>query len=296
MLHLILNSHPQIASVGEFEEAVTILDNSGWPKLDHYRNWLSQHRVASARNYAPQPQATTYAQHAQGMWRQLASKHGKKVIGCNIHSRFDRVRDLWPKTKFIHLIRDPRDVANSCVGMGWYGHPVKATSIWLDTARRWNTLAKSIPTQDRIVIRYEDLLKNPEHELGRCCELLGLSYHPDMLKFFETSTYEPLNPKLAEQWPKKMKPRTAEIIDALCADLMKPYGYPLSTPNPKHAKPLESISITIKNRINRFRWRVARYGFLLTLKWAMVKRFPLTNPLRMATIRQIHQIDTQHLR
>ncbi len=296
LFHLILNSHPQIASVGEFEEAVEILSNSGWPDLDHYRAWLNQHRVASARNYASQPHASTYAQHAQGLWRQLASKHDKPIIGCNIHSRFDRARDLWPNTKFIHLIRDPRDVANSCVGMGWFGHPAKATPIWLDTVRRWNTLARSVPPEDRIVVRYEDLLKDPEHELGRCCELLGLSYHPDMLKFFETSSYEPLDPRLAEQWQRKMKPRTAELIDAQCADLMKSYGYTPSTKDPKPANWIESASIALKNRLNRFRWRVERYGVRLVLRWAIVKRLSLAHPLRLATIRRIHEIDTQHLR
>ncbi len=296
MLHLILNSHPQIASVGEFEEAVAILDDSGWPTVDHYRLWLDQHRVASSRSYAPQPNASTYAQLAQGMWKQLASKHDKPVIGCNIHSRFDRARDLWPDTKFIHLIRDPRDVANSCVGMGWFGHPARATSVWLDTVRRWNTLIESVPPQDRIVVRYEDLLKAPEHELGRCCAFLGLRYHPDMLKFFETSTYEPLDPTLAEQWRRKMKPRVAEIIDAQCAKLMKPYHYTPSTEDPKPPTTIESASIAFKNRFNRFRWRIRRYGLILVLKWAIAKRLPLTNPFRLAIVKRINTIDTRHLR
>ncbi|MBL4698231.1 MAG: sulfotransferase [Phycisphaerales bacterium] len=296
LLNLMLNSHPQIASVGEFEESVSILDDTGWPDLDYYRSWLAQHRVASSRNYTAQPNAATYTDLVSQMWSQLATKHSKPVIGCTIHSRFDRVRDIWPNTKFIHIIRDPRDVANSCVGMGWIGHPAKGSIFWTRIVRRWKNIVEHFSAEDYVQIRYEDLLANPQIELGRCCALLGLEYHPDMLNFHQSTTYAPLDPTLAEQWRHKMNPRTAEIIDVACRQWMESYGYESSTPDPIPPRLLELFKINVHNRIGRFRYRVNRYGVVLTVKWALVKRFSIDNVLRISVNRKINEIDTTHLR
>ena len=58
---------------------------------------------------------------------------------------------------------------------------------------------ETLPTDDFIELRYEDLLASPERELDRCCQLLGHSFDGAMLGLDESSTYEPLNPKLAER-------------------------------------------------------------------------------------------------
>mgnify|MGYP000685475829 CR=1 FL=1 len=296
LLNLMLNSHPQIASVGEFEESVSILEDTGWPDLDYYRTWLTQHRVASSRNYTTQNNAAAYTDLVSQMWTQLALPHNEPIVGCTIHSRFDRARDIWPNTKFIHIIRDPRDVANSCVGMGWVGHPAKGSVFWTNIARRWKSFAGHLSSEDYVQIRYEDLLANPQTELDRCCNLLGLAYHPDMLEFHQSSTYSPLNPNLAEQWRHKMSPRTAEIIDAACSPLMEDYGYEASVPQPKPASRVESLKIALSDKAGRFRFRTNRYGLILTLRWAIVKRFPIKNALRASTVRLLNKVDTTHLR
>lgn len=296
LLHLMLNNHPQIASVGEFEESAAMLDDQGWPSLELYRTWLSGHRVANSRNYTSNPETSSYPELVSDMWSQLARTHDQPIVGCTIHSRFDRIHELWPDAKFIYLTRDPRDVANSCVGMGWVGHAARGAAIWIQSAQRWNKVLKQVPDTSRIQIRYEDLLEHPERQLTRCCELLGLGYDPEMLEYHKVSSYQPLNPKLAYQWQRKMKPRTAQLIDFACEQWMHEHGYEPSTPHPKPIGALESLIISLRNRIGRFGWRINRYGLGLTLRWAMVKRLSLDHPLRAAANRRINEIDTTHLR
>lgn len=297
MFRLMIGHHPKIAEIGEFEESVALMGASGFPTAEHYKDWLATHRVAQSRDYALPEHPTDYQSIVHAMWTQLAAEHhDARVIGCTIHSRIDRVLDLWPNTKLICLVRDPRDVCRSCVGMGWFGHPAAATSHWLDPINRWESARDRLPPDRWTTVRYEDLLNEPERELSKCTELLGLEYDPTMLSYHESTSYERLDPNLAEQWRRKMHPRTAEIIDARCTPKMQEYNYAPSTDNARDASWSESCSIKLSNRLGRLRWRINRYGLPLVLSWAMAKRLPITNTWRRKVQRTINTIDHQHLR
>lgn len=297
MLRLMLNSHPEIRVVGEFEESVAHLSDTGFPSTQHYRDWLASHRVAQTRAYNLSEELSDYPNMVDAMWSQLATQDDEtKSVGCTIHSRIDRILDLWPNTKLICLVRDPRDVCRSCVGMGWYGHPVDATRKWLEPVERWEQARERLPANRWTMIRYEDLLRSPETELTKCTALLGLGYDPSMLSFHESSSYEQLDPKLAEQWPHKLPPRYAEIIDARCSPQMQTYGYTPSTPNPKDTSTIEQLVIRFKSKLGRFTWRKNRYGLGPVLGWAIAKRLPITNPWRVRLRNRMNEIDRKHLR
>jgi len=51
--------------------------------------------------------------------RELESK---QFVGATVHRKFDKLLMIWPDAKFIHVVRDPRDVARSVVKMGRVGH------------------------------------------------------------------------------------------------------------------------------------------------------------------------------
>lgn len=44
------------------------------------------------------------------------------VIVMNLHHHFYGVPKVFSQAKYIHLIRDGRDVARSCITMGWVGN------------------------------------------------------------------------------------------------------------------------------------------------------------------------------
>ncbi len=297
MLRLMLHNHPELALVGEFEESVAMLTGTGLPAVRPYCDWLATQRVVQTRGYTLPDSLRSYRDIVQSMWSQLAHEHaGATAIGCTIHSRIDRVPDLWPDAKIICLVRDPRDVCRSCVGMGWYGHPAAAYPKWLGPVQHWEHARERLPTSQWTLVRYEDLLNTPEAELTKCAELLGVRYHPDMLAFHESSSYSQLDPNLAEQWRRKMSPRCAEIIDSRCISIMRDYGYTPSTPEPRSPSYPEQLSISFKDKLGRFRWRVNRYGLGLQCAWMIAKRLPITNPWRMKIRTRLNAIDHEHLR
>jgi Sulfotransferase family len=91
---------------------------------------------------------------------------------------------MYPDSKFIHLIRDGRDVAKSFQATDWVGR-------WLhDNAREWiRALAchwrwVHSDFRDRILpIRYEDLVLETERTLRQICAFIGEEFEPQMLSW-----------------------------------------------------------------------------------------------------------------
>jgi len=99
-----------------------------------------------------------------------------------------RIGELLGEARFVHLIRDGRDVALSRRrrGMG-AGKPMA------DTARLWRRRIEGARGQAKrldgryVELRYEDLVADPESELRRICELIELDFDPSMLDYHRRS-------------------------------------------------------------------------------------------------------------
>ena len=91
-----------------------------------------------------------------------------------------------PEARFVHLIRDGRDVVLSrrARGMG-AGKPIA------DAADRWRRRIEEARRQARrlrgryLELRYEDLVADPESRLRGICQLIRLDYDPAMLGYHE---------------------------------------------------------------------------------------------------------------
>jgi hypothetical protein len=97
---------------------------------------------------------------------------------------WERLAALFPEALFLHLIRDGRDVSSSLARVGWHG------SSECERARYWasrvamagDCLLRLGPARCRLV-RYEDLVRQPESTLDGICRFLGEDFDPVMLRF-----------------------------------------------------------------------------------------------------------------
>lgn len=107
---------------------------------------------------------------------------GEKTPGYVRH--MGEIGGVLEEARFIHLVRDGRDVAVSRRrrGMG-EGKPMA------DTARLWSERIKLARKQAKrlrgryLELRYEDLVADPEAELRAICELCRLEFSPLMLSY-----------------------------------------------------------------------------------------------------------------
>ncbi len=88
------------------------------------------------------------------------------------------LKEILPQARFIHIIRDPRDVALS-VRAAWRHDIYRTATKWarnVAAGRRDGAVLSG----DYMEIFYEDLLGNPEVALKRACDFLGVDYVSDM--------------------------------------------------------------------------------------------------------------------
>jgi hypothetical protein len=91
-------------------------------------------------------------------------------------------------------VRDPRDVALSWKNRDWWWtcgdaagirHAAKVWKRDQETAiKRFRELKD---TGSIVLIRYEDLLQDPQFTLSRVCDCLGIAYMDEMLDFYQSS-------------------------------------------------------------------------------------------------------------
>jgi hypothetical protein len=113
---------------------------------------------------------------------------------------------MFPNARFIHLVRDGRDVAKSFQATGW-------VTRWLhDNTSEWNRAlacywrwARS-EFRDRILlVRYEDLVLETETTLREICRFIGEEFEPQMLAW-EGKVDEQVSPR-EEPYQRKLKQR-----------------------------------------------------------------------------------------
>jgi hypothetical protein len=120
--------------------------------------------------------------------------YGDKNPGYSIYT--ERLRKIYPNARFIYLNRDYRD---NYVSLRDVHFDLSIPSL---TAQKWKYFYKTIvkcannlPEHYRIV-RYEDLVANPQQVMKELCDFAGITYLPEMLEYYKksedfTKTYPP---------------------------------------------------------------------------------------------------------
>lgn len=164
-------------------------------------------------------------------------------------NHLESLRRYYPGAPVIHIVRDPRDVARSILKAPWDWAPKTlngALILWRD----YEAAASRFLASDHrnLLVRYEDLLTDPQKTLKTICEFIGEDYTDAMLD--TRSSYDQVN-RLDEPWKHKVsgaidKSRVAawkgklseeEIrqSEILLGDRLQHYGYPCTTGCRQHA-------------------------------------------------------------
>ena len=88
----------------------------------------------------------------------------------------------WPNAKFIHVMRDPRNVHASVRLRSDF--PLKVRTTYHNWERSFLSMENNIKAlnTDYLVLRYEDLVADPLSALKQICYLLNISFEDVMLK------------------------------------------------------------------------------------------------------------------
>lgn len=144
----------------------------------------------------------------------------------------------FPDARYIHVVRDPRDVVRSALDV-WFGGNTALTAAgeWME--RVGAGLAAGHLVGDRLlVLRFEDLLREPEPTMARVAQFLEVD---DRFRPNDTGgdaaavagqehlkrVGQPLDPSVIGQYRKGLDVRQIRDVEQLCQPFLRAFGYPL---------------------------------------------------------------------
>ncbi|NOY69189.1 MAG: sulfotransferase [Deltaproteobacteria bacterium] len=266
LLRLMLDHHPRIAFHHEFEFAVDMLQETGdghiiYPDLRDYYNYLNLNRIFLDSNFKIN-RGLPYDELINDFLLQKQSRSGKPFVGATVHRNFHYLNLIWPKAKFIHIVRDGRDVALSTVKMGWAGNMYTGAKRWLNAEKTWDQLSAQLPGKQQLTVFFEDLIENPTEILSKICQFIGVPFEERMFNYIKHSTYSSPDTQAINKW-KKLKPFDIRICESQIAFFLTKKGYSLSgLPKLEITRYLMYL-MAVQDRIFKIKFRIKRYSFKL---------------------------------
>lgn len=269
MLRLMLNGHRAMSCIGESDWIVDYLRRDG-AALRYDLDGLKEHRIFRASGL--DLPASDEAQPAlQGFLDGIAG--GKPLPVLMLHHGIAQAVDLLGPVPILRFTRDPRDSARSAIGMGWAGHVYGGAVPWMRTEDDWADFVAGAPVNPIHVLRYEDLLADPEARLRDFCGFLGLAYDTGMLSYPETTTYDPPDAALAYQWRRKLSDREVALVENRIGKRLERSGYAPSGVAPVALSARDRRWLDLTNRMAIWKSLVARYGLVAPILRGIGRRF-----------------------
>jgi hypothetical protein len=156
----------------------TMVRHDRWPDMDLPRDDLRRQAAALVR--------PILVDLINLVYRHLLLASGKPRLGDKTPHYFAIVPELatlYPDAKFIHLVRDGRDVAISWIDAGWqrYYEPGFEWPAAMAHLRR----DRAAYPERMLEVRYEDLVQQPAEVARRICDFLGETFEPAMLDWHD---------------------------------------------------------------------------------------------------------------
>jgi hypothetical protein len=244
LLMTALDSHPMLALPPETQFVWRHI--ARWPKATLAQ---TRTRVATETNFArlhfdldeffapfeSGGEAFSNARAYRRIFELWAHRTGTARIGDKSPKNIEYlplIQRIFPAAKVIHIIRDPRDVFLSRTKAKWSAGRSRlaqalAYRAQFDMARR---IGPRLFGERYLEVHYEEILSNPQAELGRICSLLGVPFDAKMLdreKSARTHVFREeiewkqtvLGPLLTEnrdKWRKELSPEDVAFIEDSC--------------------------------------------------------------------------------
>jgi len=215
ILDLLLGSHSEIESIGEFHQYDEVVKNNGictcWRKINDCPFWCEVREIYDRLISEIEIDVKDHqALKDYFMFKAILIHTGKKII-VDSSKRLDRFKllldfDLFD-IKLVYLIRECQGFMYSAKKRKYtkvikpildkngnvidrifrkrkiYDGPLKTGTLWFFENWEMINFLNKINPENRITVRYNDLALNPEKELLRICKIAGIDFEENMLNY-----------------------------------------------------------------------------------------------------------------
>ena len=254
LLRLILNSHSYIAipeeaaflrpiikkkyiyneiSGKDLKRIYNYLKNS-----PHYALW--NYDSSKFLNWLEMQHSISLKEFINNLYMSYAESEGKIIWGDKTPSllrKVDLLYRLFPEAKFIHIVRDGRDVFDSRRRMDSTKDNAAVMAIeWCYKIYKTERFLELLPPSNKYTLRYEDLLINPEETVKNLCGFMQVEYEPQMMDFYKKSKYyvgshhsklifKPITSENLQKWKLNLSGKEIKVLSLLAKRYLKKYGY-----------------------------------------------------------------------
>jgi hypothetical protein len=211
----------------------------------------------------------SYGAFVGAIFDRYGAGQGKRLVGDKTPGyarEIPLLHGLFPTARFVHLVRDGRDVCLSALAWArkaeqferrfptWREAPVATAALWW----RWHVLLARQASLELMPglyheLRHEALVADPEAECRRLCDFLGVHFDAAMLRFHEGRTRQepglsakrawlPPTPGLRD-WRAQMPEEDVEEFEAAAGDALDQLGYTRAFPRPRPAQLEEAAGL-----------------------------------------------------
>lgn len=266
LISRIIDSHPEIGV--PFESHI-------YPTLYGWRRWYGDLEKVVSRKRLVEDMLSIYAVQD---WNEIPDKEEvlEKFERHTFHGAFEAVVGAWssmqgkrrwgektpsnvvywreilegfPDAKFVHIVRDGRDVA-----MSWkrvrFGprHFYSLAGKWTEYLDRVAELRSRVDGDQLFEIRYEDLLTQPEQTVRNLSKFLNIRFVPRMLSFYENvgsyptdernerNLSRPLMKDNMGKWRAGMSRRDLRRFETVAGAKLERFGYERAYPEASLSK------------------------------------------------------------
>lgn len=207
------------------------VDFLGW-NLDGLRAYFKQMRNAH------------YSEVVTGLYTNGMKKESKIFWGDKTPRyiiNLPLLYKLFPQAKFVHLIRDGRDVTLSYYKCGWGPMNIlEGARLWSKRVNAGRSFHSAHPDASYYEMKFEDLLEAPAAALSKLCDFIGIGYEEAMLDYHKNTEKSfgknesltnhallksPVNSNRINAWTREMSDSDAMKFGAIAGSLLREYGY-----------------------------------------------------------------------
>jgi hypothetical protein len=189
-----------------------------------------------------------YPDAIRRIFEMSATREGKALYGNKspVHVRgIGTLADLFPEGRFVHIIRDGRDVALSYMAVDFGPSTVEGGALrWKRHVTTGRETGARLGASRYHEVRYEQLIDDTEGAARELCAFIGMDFDERMLRYYERANdlYAGNQPpdhhrnlakpptKGMRNWRTEMSPVDVRTFEVIAGDLLSELGYERAYP------------------------------------------------------------------
>lgn len=130
---------------------------------------------------------------------------------------FDKILQILPEARLVHIYRDPRDVVASFTKQTFTPRDAeKAAYFYKGMLMQWERVKRNLAKDKFMEISLESLTANPEKELKKVCRFYGVKWDKNLLN----TTF-----KNTSSWKKDLSKEEQRIVSKILEKEIRKLGY-----------------------------------------------------------------------